>query len=215
MVACTDLDRVPDSESTSALVSHIWPSSARTRCCSFCRRSRRPSRTTRWRGGGGQEWWFFFTTSSRHFRVFTFFNRRQRKTIKKSNFSAPLLWLALWQSFHKETLSKQRLFCSKGLFSFCCSAIISDGEMTTLKESAAEAFLVDGVCVRAALTGLLGTLWQVKSQTHRSSSASSSHEPPNVRQRSCSQPSAPDPEPPEPQSASKRPTGNTKRGAHN
>lgn len=54
----------------------------------------------------------------------------------------------------------------------------------------------------AALTGLLGTLWQVKSQTHGSSSASSSQDPPNVRQRSCSQLSAPDPEPPEPQSAS-------------
>lgn len=53
------------------------------------------------------------------------------------------------------------------------------------------------------LTGLLGTLWQVKSHTHRSSSASSSHEPPNMRHRSCSQLSAPDPEPPEPQSASK------------
>lgn len=39
VVPCTDLHRVPDSESTSALVSHKWPSSARTRCCSFCHRS--------------------------------------------------------------------------------------------------------------------------------------------------------------------------------
>ena len=51
-------------------------------------------------------------------------------------------------------------------------------------------------------TGLWGTLWQVKSHTHRSSSASSSHEPPNMRQRSCSQLSTPEPDPPEPQSAS-------------
>lgn len=50
-------------------------------------------------------------------------------------------------------------------------------------------------------TGLRGTLWQVKSQTQRSSSASSSHEPPNVRQRSCSQLSTPEPDPPDPQSA--------------
>lgn len=50
-------------------------------------------------------------------------------------------------------------------------------------------------------TGLWGTLWQVKSQIQRSSSASSSHEPPNMRQRSCSQLSTPEPEPPEPQSA--------------
>ena len=48
---------------------------------------------------------------------------------------------------------------------------------------------------------MLGTLWQVKSHTQRSSSASSSHEPPNKRQRSCSQPSTPEPDPPEPQSA--------------
>lgn len=46
VVPCTDLHRVPDSESTSALVSHIWPSSARTRCCSFCHLSRKPERIT-------------------------------------------------------------------------------------------------------------------------------------------------------------------------
>lgn len=59
------------------------------------------------------------------------------------------------------------------------------------------------VLFEGGLTGLLGTLWQVKSHTQRSSSASSSHEPPNMRQRSCSQPSTPEPDPPEPQSALK------------
>lgn len=61
MVPCTDLHRVPDSESTSALVSHIWPSSARTRCCSCCHRSRKPSRTT----GRRLQWAHFSMTSSR------------------------------------------------------------------------------------------------------------------------------------------------------
>lgn len=63
-VPCTDLRRVPDSESTSALVCHIWPSSAHTRCCSFCRQSHKPSRST------GGKWWrwhqpkrMFVTTS--------------------------------------------------------------------------------------------------------------------------------------------------------
>lgn len=63
-VPCTDLRRVPDSESTSALGCHIWPSSARTRCCSFCRQSHKPSRST------GGKWWrwhqpkrMFVTTS--------------------------------------------------------------------------------------------------------------------------------------------------------
>lgn len=63
MVPYTDLHRVPDSESTSALVSHIWPSSAHTRCCSCCCRSHKPSRMT----GAGQ--WLqrahFSTTSTR------------------------------------------------------------------------------------------------------------------------------------------------------
>lgn len=49
-------------------------------------------------------------------------------------------------------------------------------------------------------TGLRGTVWQVKSHTQRSSSVSSSHDPPYRRQRSCSQVSDPEPEPPEPQS---------------
>lgn len=47
VVPCTDLHRVPDSESTSALVSHKWPSSARTRCCSFCHRSRKSAKVAR------------------------------------------------------------------------------------------------------------------------------------------------------------------------
>lgn len=47
----TDLYTVPDSESTSALVSHIWPSSARTRCCRFCCQSRKP----------GKEGWVYCT----------------------------------------------------------------------------------------------------------------------------------------------------------
>lgn len=50
-------------------------------------------------------------------------------------------------------------------------------------------------------TSLRGTLWQVYSQTQPSSSLSSSHEPPNLRQRSCSHASTPEPEPPDPQSA--------------
>lgn len=44
VVWCTDLHRVPDSESTSALVSHIWPSSAHTRCCSFSHQSHKPTK---------------------------------------------------------------------------------------------------------------------------------------------------------------------------
>lgn len=55
--------------------------------------------------------------------------------------------------------------------------------------------------VLGAPTALWGTLAQEKSQTQRSSSASSSQEPPKVRQRSCSQLSTPDPDAPEPHSA--------------
>lgn len=51
-----------------------------------------------------------------------------------------------------------------------------------------------------APTVLCGTLVQEKSQMQRSSSASSSQEPPKVRQRSCSQLSTPDPDAPEPHS---------------
>lgn len=51
------------------------------------------------------------------------------------------------------------------------------------------------------LTGLRGTARQVKSQTQRSSSASSSHQPPYCRHRSCSHSlPSPEPEPPEPHS---------------
>lgn len=55
--------------------------------------------------------------------------------------------------------------------------------------------------VLGAPTVLWGTLAQEKSQMQRSSSASSSQEPPKVRQRSCSQLSTPDPDAPEPHSA--------------
>lgn len=54
--------------------------------------------------------------------------------------------------------------------------------------------------VLGAPTVLCGTLVQEKSQMQRSSSASSSQEPPKVRQRSCSQLSTPDPDAPEPHS---------------
>lgn len=62
-----------------------------------------------------------------------------------------------------------------------------------------ECLLVSGF--GGSRTGLWGTLWQVKSQMHRSSSVSSSHTPPNMLQRFCSQVSTPEPDPPEPQSA--------------
>lgn len=55
--------------------------------------------------------------------------------------------------------------------------------------------------VLGAPTVLWGTLVQEKSQMQRSSSVSSSQEPPKVRQRSCSQLSTPDPDAPEPHSA--------------
>lgn len=55
------------------------------------------------------------------------------------------------------------------------------------------------------LTGLLRTLWQLKSQTQGPSSESSSQTPPCCRQSSCSHsPSSPEPEPPEPHSAAGR-----------
>jgi len=54
------------------------------------------------------------------------------------------------------------------------------------------------------LTGLRGTARQVKSHTQRSSSASSSHQPPYRRHRSCSHSlPSPEPEPPEPHSGAK------------
>lgn len=44
---CTDLDKVPGSGPAGAPASHSGLSSPRTRCCSFCRRSRKPARETR------------------------------------------------------------------------------------------------------------------------------------------------------------------------
>lgn len=57
---------------------------------------------------------------------------------------------------------------------------------------------------RSVLTGLRGTARQVKSHTQRSSSVSSSHQPPYCRHRSCSHSlPSPEPEPPEPHSGAK------------
>lgn len=66
-----------------------------------------------------------------------------------------------------------------------------------------------------APTVLCGTLVQEKSQMQRSSSASSSHEPPKVRQRSCSQLSTPEPEAPEPHSVGDTHTRVTKNATEN
>lgn len=60
----------------------------------------------------------------------------------------------------------------------------------------------------SVLTGLRGTARQVKSHTQRSSSASSSHQPPYCRHRSCSHSlPSPEPEPPEPHSGAKEDHG--------
>lgn len=60
----------------------------------------------------------------------------------------------------------------------------------------------------SVLTGLRGTARQVKSHTQRSSSASSSHQPPYCRHRSCSHSlPSPEPEPPEPHSGVKEDRG--------
>lgn len=62
--------------------------------------------------------------------------------------------------------------------------------------------------VLSVLTGLRGTARQVKSHTQRSSSASSSHQPPYCRHRSWSHSDpSPEPEPPEPHSAVKEDDG--------
>lgn len=128
-VPCTDLRRVPDSESTSALVCHIWPSSARTRCCSFCRQCHKPSRIT---GGKWWKWWhqpcllwlhqlnflkFFRRTQ---WILGVHFNYRQSKTIKRSNFYTVIVALdeTFWQSLRKRRsvttcsfVKKAAVFC--------------------------------------------------------------------------------------------------------
>lgn len=126
-----------------------------------------------------------------------------------------LCMMHFWRQLHKEMFTKHTLLLRRLCFAFLTAAIqlflmkkrwclrISQQQF---REKKMDFFPSVVEFPEAALTGVLGTLWQVKSQTHRSSSASSSHEPPNMRQRSCSQLSAPDPEPPEPQSASQKST---------